>query len=141
MTPVWGLDEHVVPFVARICDLPRGFGECRSLGVLNGRGDIVAGIVFHNWSPEAGVIEVSCGATDRRWATRHVLRTGFGYAFDLIGCQMVVGRTHEKSAAVRRLWAAFGADEYIIPRMRGRAASEAVTCLTQEAWAASKFMR
>ena len=141
MTPVWGLDAAVAAFVAERLEAPRGFGECRGLAVINATRRMVAGLVFHNWEPVAGVIEVSAAADDPAWATRDVLRTAFGYAFGTAGCQLVVARTHENNGRVRRLWRSFGADEYVIPRLRGRTASEAIMTVTQEAWHASRFMR
>lgn len=139
MTPVWGDNATVAEFVRQVCGESRSFGDCQAMGVINSDGNLVAGVVFHNWNPESEVIEVSAGAIDSRWATREVLRTGFGYAFSF--CQMVVARTHEDNATVRRLWKAFGAQEVIIPRLRGRTASEAILTLTDDAWANSRFMR
>ncbi len=109
------------------------------MAVLNGAGQLVAGLVFHNWSPECGVIEVSAAATDRRWATRTVLKAACDYIF--AHCQMAVARTSMDNTATRRLWKAMGADEIILPRMRGRAASEALLMLTDDAWAQSRLKR
>ena len=141
MTPVWGLAEYVVPFVADLANQPPDFGRCQTMAVMNRDGGMVAGIVFHNWNPTAGVMEVSAASINPKWATREVLQCGFGYVFDRAGCQMAVARTDEKNRRVRRLWAAFGAAEYIIPRLRGRTASEAILTLTDDAWRDSKFAR
>lgn len=109
------------------------------MAVFDRSGEVVAGIVFHNWNPDAATIEVSAGATDPRWATRAVLRAGFGYAFGF--CQAVVARQHEENTRSRRLWRSFGSTEHLIPRLRGEHAAEAVAVLTREAWRASTFMR
>lgn len=138
MTPIWGHEDVVVPFVASLVGATRDFGDCRTLAVLHDD-RLVAGIVFHNWSPEGEVIEVTAGATHRGWATRTVLREGFGYAFAF--CQLAVARTAPGNKAVRRLWSAFGAQEYLIPRLRGRSEAEVIITLTAEAWATSKFAR
>ena len=139
MNVVWGLKEHVVPFVAQIDSLPGGFGNCQTAAVIDRKGNMVAGVVFHNWNPAAEIIEVSAASVDARWATRGVLQELFGYVFT--HCQACAARTAETNRTVRRLWKAFGAQEYIIPRLRGRTASEAILMLTDEAWAASKFAR
>lgn len=107
------------------------------MAVLDGSGRLVAGLVFHNYSPEYGVIEVSAAATDRRWATRTVLNAACDYIF--AHCQMAVARTSMDNTATRRLWKAMGAEEIILPRMRGRMADEALQLLTSEAWNASKL--
>lgn len=102
---------------------------------------LVAGVVFHNWCPESAVIELSCAADDRRWMTRRVMNAAFGYVFDGLGCQMAVARIHEANEAARKLWRGLGAQEFIIPRLRGKDAAEVIYTLTREQWAASPFKR
>lgn len=136
MKVVW--NAPVVDFVASRCRVRNDFGNCRTAGIFDGD-TLVAGVVFHNWSPEYGVIEVSAAADSPKWASRAVLRELFGYVFSV--AQVCVARTAEENERTRRLWRAFGADEYILPRLRGRTASEALEMLTDDAWANSKFMR
>ena len=137
MKLVW--DDAAIGVVANALDLG-GFGEARGAVIRDRRGKSAACLVFHNWNPKAGLMEVSAVAKSPRWATRAVLRDAFGYIYDTSGCQLAVARTDTDNHRVRRLWRAFGADEYVIPRLRGRNASEAILTLTQEAWAASRFM-
>lgn len=134
---VWNVPE-VIPFVASLAGCAPDFGNCRTAAVVKDR-QIIAGFVFHNWSPENGVIEVSAGATDPRWATRENIKELLGYVFSV--AQTCVARSHEDNKRARRLWRSFGAQEFILPRMRGRTASEALTLLTDDAWAESKYMR
>lgn len=137
MTPFW--DDRVAAWVAaRIPGCERGFGPNKAMGVAHD-GQLVAGLVFHNWNPESGVIECSAAADDARWATRSVLKAATSYAFDVAGCQAIVARTAEENTKVRRLWRAMGAAEYVLPRLRGRNAAEVVLCLTDDAWAASRL--
>lgn len=135
----WGREDLLAPWIAEEIGLPRPLGECRTAAVLDADGRLAAGVAFHNWNPEAGVIEVSAAAVDPRWASRSVLRVLFGYVFAV--AQAAVARTPEENYRTRRLWKAFGAEEYIIPRLRGREASEAILLLTDDAWADSKFAR
>lgn len=139
MTPLWGMEGAVVPFVAALTGFRPDFGNCRTMAVLDKDGKMVAGLVFHNWSPEFGVIEVSAAAITPRWATRTVLNTALAYVFS--HCQMAVARIHENNLPARRLWKGLGAEEHILPRLRGRNASEAILLLTDDAWAQSKFKR
>ncbi len=136
---IWGHADAVKPFVLQVCELEGGFINCQTAAVVDNDGHMVAGVVFHNWNAESGVLEVSAASLSRKWATRGVLRDLFGYVFK--HCQACVARTAENNTTVRRLWKAFGAQEYIIPRLRGREASEAILLLTDDAWAKSKFMR
>lgn len=121
--------------------LSRGFGECQTACVVNGENHVVAGLIFHNYDPDSGVMEVSAAATSPLWPQRSVLKEAFGYIFDRAGCQMAVARCEQSNDRVRRLWKGFGAREHIIPRLRGRDAAEAILTLTDDAWSASKFMR
>lgn len=130
-----------MPFVAALAGERPDFGNCRTMAVMDSGNRMVAGIVFHNWRPEHGVMEVSAAAIDPKWATRSVLKEAFGYIFDKAECQLAVARTAEENTRVRRLWKAFGATEYIIPRLRGRAASEAIETVTKEAWEKSPLAR
>ena len=137
MKVVWN-PPGVVGFVAERCNIRADFGHCRTAGIFDGS-RMVAGVVFHNWSPEYGVIEVSAAADDPRWARRDVLKQLLGYVFSI--AQLCVARTDEDNHRVRRLWVAFGASETIIPRLRGREAAEVVLTLPDDAWAASKLNR
>lgn len=139
MRVIWGHENQVKPFVLQMCDLEGEFTNCQTAAIIDKNGDMVAGVVFHNWNAGAQVLEVSAASLSRKWATRSVLRELFGYIFT--HCQACVARTAEENTHVRRLWKAFGAKEYIIPRLRGREASEAIHLLTDDAWASSKFMR
>ena len=124
----------------RIEGCERGFADCTAMGVLKGE-RIVAGVVFHNWHPEAGTVELSSAAEDRRWMTRNVMTEAFGYVFDDLQCQMAVARTSTANMPARRIWAALGASQYIIPRLRGRDAAEVILTLTDDAWSNCKFRR
>lgn len=147
MEIVWGgssnpeVRDAVVRFVARqIKGAERGFGNCATMGVIDGK-TLIAGMVFHNFNPECGTIELSGAATSRRWLTRAVFNAMFGYAFDQCGCQMLVARHSEHNTRLRRMWSAVGASEYLIPRLRGRDEAEAVATYTAEAWREGKTMR
>lgn len=116
------------------------FGECRTMGVVLG-GDLIAVMVFHNWNPESGVIEISGAGTSKRWLTRTTLRRMFAYPFDDVGCQMVVMRVSERNEPLARMLKVYGFKSHRIPRLRGRSEDEIVFTLTDDDWRANKFMR
>ena len=132
-------DDRVADWVARhIEGCERGFGPSRALGVLHS-GNLVAGLVFHNWEPEHGLIEISAAATHRGWMTRKTISTALEYVFDGLKCQAVVARHAEGNAPARRIWQALGAEEHIIPRLRGRDKAGCLAILTDDAWKLSRF--
>ncbi|MFE0015980.1 N-acetyltransferase [Mesorhizobium sp. NPDC059054] len=123
----------------------RGFGNCRAMGVLNGD-RLVAGMVYHDWAPEHGVIEISGAATTPCWLTRPVLWQMFAYPFLGIACQMVVMRVSERNEqwngrGLPRLLKAYGFDKHTIPRLYGRHENGLVFTLTDDAWRANRFHR
>lgn len=132
----------VAEFVAAVipgCE--RGFGPCAEMGFLDDNGELIAGVVYHNWSPETGVIEISAGSVTRRWLTRDRLREIFAYPFEQIGCRMIVVRTSEKNNRVRRIWRSLGGKEYTIPDLRGPDEAEIIITLDRDTWRSSKFMK
>lgn len=140
MRPVYGQDEAVAALVASLIpSVMRGFGDTfTAIGVDHG-GDLVGGFVFNNWSPEAGVIEVSYAGIDRRWLTRPVLYAAFSYVFDGIGCQMAVARTPASLTHGVRIARAYGFEQVTIPRLFGRHEDGIVSTLTVEAWRSNGF--
>lgn len=132
--PDFDREAEVVAFVAsRIPGCELGFGECSAIAWMDG-GEMVAGTVYHNWRPEAGVIELSSAAASPRWLTRKSLQSMFGYPFDQLGCQLIVLRVAESNSRMRGIAKRFGFSETIIPRLRGRGEAECIYCLTVEQW-------
>ena len=125
--------------MAKIIGLPRGFGNCKAIGVIDDD-RLVAGMVYSNWNPEAGVIEMSGASINPRWLTRPVLQAVFAYPFE-IGCQMVVMRVSENDKRLHRQLTSYGFKPHEIPRLRGRRESEIIFTLTDDDWKAGKFMR
>lgn len=119
---------------------PGKFEKFSSLGVFE-NGKIIAGIVFHNWAPEAGVIEISGAATDSRWLTRQVLRTLFEIPFARFRCQLVVFRVSAANGHVRAIVERFGFSSYRVPRLRGRNEDEIIFTLTDDQWRAHPLLR
>ncbi len=147
MQIIWAGDGHrdirdvIVGFVARqIKGAERGFGNCVAMGVIDGE-LLISGMIFHNYSPECETIELSGAAISKRWLTRRVFNEMFGYAFDYVGCQMLVARHSEHNKQLRRMWNAVGATEYMIPRLRGRNEAEVIATYTAETWREGRTMR
>lgn len=140
MKLLYGQSREIGDWTARhILGCERGWDEFQAVGVLDHRGMVVAGVVFHNWSPEAEVIEVSAAATDPRWARPAILTELFAYPFDLMGCRMVVARISEDNTRARKLWRAFGAHEYVIPDLRGDGVAECLMTLKASDWKKSRL--
>lgn len=118
----------------------RDFGNCQAMAVMDGD-QLIAGVIFHNYEPDSGVIEISTGSTSKRWLTRETLRVMFAMPFVDWGLQAVVLRVSDHDKPMHRMLKAYGFDHYRIPRLRGRDEAENVFVLTDEAWAGNKFNR
>ncbi len=58
-----------------------GFGPCWAVGVA--RGDALAAVVvFHDYQPGHGTVQLSCAAETPRWASREVVGAILGFAFN-----------------------------------------------------------
>ena len=140
---VYGHDEIVGNFVAAL--IPhcggRGFGPAaKTIGVINADGVLVAGLVYTNYDPYAGVIEIAGGASlDPRWMTRETLKRMYQYPFITCGCQMVVQRVPAEDERQLRMLAAYGATFVKVARLFGRDRDAVISTLTVEDWAANKF--
>ena len=118
----------------------RDFGKCTCIAVMI-KGELAAGLVYHNYDPDAGVIEISGASWRKGWLTKSVLRAMYGYPFRDCRCQAVVQRVSDADKAQHRMLKAFGAEHYRIPRLRGRDEAENIFVTTIEAWEANGFPR
>lgn len=141
---VWGgprapeINAALSDFVAVRIGAARGFGQCATLGQVDDSGRIVAAVVFHNWHPEEGVIEMSSASDSRRWLTRPMINAMFGFCFNECGCQLVVLRVSEHNAGMIAIARRFGFSETRIERLRGRDQAEIIFTLTDDAWKAHR---
>lgn len=137
---LYGQDEIVAKFVATLIPhCQRGFGNCKTIGVLDREGRLIGGIVYHHYDPDAGVIEMSGAATDPHWLTRETLARMYGYPFDECGCQMVVMRVAADNERLLRQLAAYNYSFITIPRLFGRDRDAVLCLLTHEDWIENRF--
>ena len=100
---------------------------------------IIGAVIFHNYSPESGVIEMSAAAESPRWLTRQTLQAMHSYIFNDAACQMAVMRVSECNARMLRIAKAFGYEAHSIPRLSGRDEAEIILTLTDDQWREGRF--
>lgn len=138
---VTGFNEAVADFVARqIPGCERGFSEPVSFGVVENE-TLIAGVVFTNWQPEAGTIELHAAALSPRWFTLPVIRTIFRYVFNDAGCQMAILQVSANNSHMQSIAERLGFTGNRIPRLYGRNEDGIVYTLTDEQWRSSRFER
>lgn len=141
---LYGHKEIVAPWVAGMIPHMHGrpFDNCMTIGVVDGDDELIAGIIYHNYLPEHGRIELSCAALpDRQWLTRTTLRVMYHFPFVQLGCQLAVHGMLASNMSLRRQFKAIGCVEYEFPRAFGRHKDAIICLLTDEAWRANKIMR
>lgn len=112
----------------------------QAIGVVDEKAKrLIGGIYYHDYDPEAGVIEMSAAAIDKRWLTRKTLYGLFAYPFIGLGCQLVAARHSANDTALARVFRAYGFHQVVIPRLFGRDEDAIISTLTKEAWLANKF--
>ena len=138
---VYGHDQLIAQFVASLIPhCRRGFGpNVMAIGVVDD-GNLIAGIVFHNFDPDAGTIEVSAAALPgKQWLSRETLKRMFRYPFFVCGCQMVALRTPVDNEAFLYVLHRYGFELIRFPRLFGRDRDGAICYLTREAWEENRF--
>lgn len=142
---VYEQHEAVAHFVAQLIPHDRGgrgYGRCKAIGVLDENGRAIAGIVYFNYNPDAGTIEIAGAALPKSgWLTRETIAIMYQYPFLQLRCQMVIQRTPADNERLLRQLAAGNYSFILVPRMFGRDRDGVLCCLTCEAWAANKFCK
>lgn len=139
---IFGQDEVVANFVAQL--IPecrgRGFGKCRAIGIADADGNLLGGLVYRNWHPEFGTIEISGAAVPgTNWFSRRTIQVLHDYPFHVCSCQMVIMTTLADNYIVQRILSAVGYDFHYVKRLGGRDCDGVVCTLTDDQWQASKY--
>jgi RimJ/RimL family protein N-acetyltransferase len=87
---IFGRDEAVAAWVAR--QIPHvgapGFGACRAIAVASGDRPL-AGVVFHDYQPQARCVQISVAAISPLWAQPDTIRGLLSVPFEQYGCYKI----------------------------------------------------
>lgn len=137
-------DALYAPLVQFITTLiwgsPRDMTDGTVMAVTEGN-EVIAAILFHNWQPDEGVVEMTAASVSARWLSRPILRRIFEFAFKGLRCQLAVMRVDPDNKRMCRIAEAFGFHRYDIPRLRGRNKAEAIFILGDDEWRSGKFFK
>lgn len=138
---VYGYDTLVSQFVASLIPhCRRGFGpNAKTIGVIDEQDRLIAGLVYHNYDPEAEIIEISGAATTARWLSRGMVARMHQYPFHQCGCQMVAMRIPADNERLLRQLAVYDYVFTKVGRLFGRERDGVLATLTFEDWAANRF--
>ena len=145
---IYGQDELVRDFIVRAQQRARLVGAGRfsqrftAIGVLDEHDELIAGLLYHAFNPDAGTIELSVEAIPgRQWLTRSTLAVMFQYPFIQCKCQMVITTTAGTNERVQRILAALNFKLITLPRTLGRGRDGVIGLLTYEDCMANKICR
>lgn len=102
---VHGKSEEIAAWVgARIPHVGAdGFGECGGMWVSNDNGRTIAGVVFHEWQPEARHIQLSMAADSPMWAKPETIARLLAYPFRQLDVWMVYTATPADNCAALKV--------------------------------------
>ena len=112
-----------------------------AIGVINADSELIGGFYYHDYDPDAGVIEISGASLDKKWLTKATLYGLFAYPFHDLHCQLVAMRHSAKDIALARMLKAYGFQQATIPRLFGRGEDAIISTLTLEDWEGNAFTR
>jgi len=132
---VYDHDKEISQFVAQFAPPSGGgFGRCKTIGVIDGEGRLIAGIVYFNYDPNAAVIEFGAAAIEPCWFNRMTHRRMFEYPFIQCGCQMLFARVRANNELLLSQLARLNFNLTAVPRMYGRDEDGVLCTLTDDQW-------
>lgn len=140
MKVVRTIGPDVMDFVA--ARMPAMFGQTirdgkyAGLGVLDKENVLVAGVIFNDYWPIFGTMQVHLAADTPRWATRNVVREILSYAFLDANVDKVWGCTPSHLKRVLRFNAGIGfTQEAVLRHQYGKGRHCVVTSMMKEEFA------
>lgn len=82
---LYGHSQAIAEWVASLIDYVDDFGTCEALGVLSREGTLIAGVVYSEYQPRYGTIQISIASVSPMWARRENIRELLAYPFDQLG--------------------------------------------------------
>jgi RimJ/RimL family protein N-acetyltransferase len=122
----------------RIWGKPKEFGIGRAMAVAH-NGVIIAGLIYTNYDPDCGIIEISGAADTSRWLTKPVLKAMFEFPFNELKCQAVFMTVDLENHNISSILERYGFKRYEIPRLRGRDKTGVIFMLSDDAWRSNGF--
>lgn len=119
---LYGFDDHIAAWTAeRILHVgEKGFGLCAAIGVAtNSR--IIAGVVYHDYQPDFGSIQISMAADSPIWARKEIIGALLAYPFVQLGCWSVFTLTPASNEKALKVNAHIGIErKTILPHAFGK---------------------
>ena len=103
---LYGASEQVCLWVAeRIKDVLYEFDKAQSIGVLDDMGRLMCGVVYHDYRPECGTMQLSIASSNPMWARKETITQLLTYPFidlKIYKCWISVPSDNSKSLALTK---------------------------------------
>jgi RimJ/RimL family protein N-acetyltransferase len=141
---IYGHDKEIAQFVATLSGVQLtspDFGRCKTIGIIDGDGNLIAGMVYFNYKPEAATIEMGLASTTTRWFNRAIYRRIFEYPFIDCGCQMLLAYVRADNERMLSELARLNFNLTMVPRLYGQADDGVLCTLTDDQWLDCKIAK
>lgn len=126
-----------------VCDVldlePDTFGPCLAVGIVRDN-SLVAGLVYHDWRPRQGDVQMTIASRSPRWASRGVLRWVLQYPFVELECRRISLTVRADNTRSQRLVTGLG---FVEEGRRREFFAPGVDCieygLMREEWASGPY--
>ena len=103
-----GFDQDIADFVASRIPGMDSFGPCSAIGVVDRDHHIAGGVVYHDYQPQWGNIQLSFASDRPDWLTPSLIRGLLFYPFYQLGCERITCLTPKRNRRARQFLQKFG---------------------------------
>jgi RimJ/RimL family protein N-acetyltransferase len=139
MRLVLGRDAEVAAWTKARIPHAHDWGPLAAIGVEDERGQLIAGVVYNNYHPHYGSIEISTASDSRRWLTKSLITGIFAYPFVQLGCQRVTAATPRNAHTARQFLETFGFQPEGIVRLGFGTQDAFIWGLLASEWASHRY--
>ena len=96
-----GASQAIASWVAKRIPAMQGatFGPCAAMGIVDERGNPIAGVVFHEYLPGYKSISISIAAENAKWLSKGIITGIMSYPFATLGVQRLTAVTAPRESA------------------------------------------
>lgn len=132
------LNQVFCDFAIAILGKNIDFAPCSTIGVL--RDGVVKGvIVFHDWRPEYGTVEITGAGVNPSWCSKRVVKEIYRVCFTSLNANQIVARCDAANLTTTRIFKALGFNVVALPNMRGPDRDELFFYITRNEWNNTRF--
>lgn len=132
------IGDWIAERIPQIAD-GKAFGAYAAFGVLSAENEMLGGVLFNNYHPDMGNIEVSFAAAGKRWLTPEIITKILSYPYAQLECLRVTSVTPRRAASARRFLERFGFRREGLIRRGFRNDDAIISGLLREEWDESRF--